>query len=220
MGKEEKMSVNRDMNKEEKLKALDAALTQIEKAYGKGSVMKLGESGVNMNIETVPTGSISLDIALGLGGVPKGRIIEVYGPESSGKTTVALHMVAEVQKRGGIAGFIDAEHEEEALAMKTEYEQNMQQAKAKASDIVTEAQRTASLQSEEILKSAAQEARAMKEKAESDIAQEKRKAVNEVKNEIGGMAMEIAGKVIEREIKEEDHAKLIDEFISNVGEAS
>ena len=105
---------------------------------------------------------------------------------------------------------------EEALAMKTEYEQNMQQ----ASDIVTEAQRTASLQSEEILKSAAQEARAMKEKAESDIAQEKRKAVNEVKNEIGGMAMEIAGKVIEREIKEEDHAKLIDEFISNVGEAS
>ena len=109
---------------------------------------------------------------------------------------------------------------EEALAMKTEYEQNMQQAKAKASDIVTEAQRTASLQSEEILKSAAQEARAMKEKAESDIAQEKRKAVNEVKNEIGGMAMEIAGKVIEREIKEEDHAKLIDEFISNVGEAS
>ena len=109
---------------------------------------------------------------------------------------------------------------EEALAMKTEYEQNMQQAKAKTSDIVTEAQRTASLQSEEILKSAAQEARAMKEKAESDIAQEKRKAVNEVKNEIGGMAMEIAGKVIEREIKEEDHAKLIDEFISNVGEAS
>ena len=98
------------MDKEEKLKALDAALTQIEKAYGKGSVMKLGESGVNMNIETVPTGSISLDIALGLGGVPKGRIIEVYGPESSGKTTVALHMVAEVQKRGGIAGFIDAEH--------------------------------------------------------------------------------------------------------------
>ena len=106
------------------------------------------------------------------------------------------------------------------MLQKTEYEQNMQQAKAKASDIVTEAQRTASLQSEEILKSAAQEARAMKEKAESDIAQEKRKAVNEVKNEIGGMAMEIAGKVIEREIKEEDHAKLIDEFISNVGEAS
>ena len=98
------------MNKEDKLKALDAAITQIEKSYGKGSVMKLGDSGANMNIETVPTGSISLDIALGLGGVPKGRVIEVYGPESSGKTTVALHMVAEVQKRGGIAGFIDAEH--------------------------------------------------------------------------------------------------------------
>ena len=98
------------MNKEDKLKALDAALIQIEKAYGKGSVMKLGDSGANMNIETVPTGSLSLDIALGLGGVPKGRVIEVYGPESSGKTTVALHMVAEVQKRGGIAGFIDAEH--------------------------------------------------------------------------------------------------------------
>lgn len=111
MAKEEKVMVNnRNMNREDKLKALDAALTQIEKAYGKGSVMKLGDSGANMNIETVPTGSISLDIALGLGGVPKGRIIEVYGPESSGKTIVALHMVAEVQKRGGIAGFIDAEH--------------------------------------------------------------------------------------------------------------
>ena len=98
--------------------------------------------------------------------------------------------------------------------------QDAQKAKEEASSIVTEAQKTASLQSEEILKTAAQEAWAMKEKAESDIAQEKRKAVNEVKNEIGGMAMEIAGKVIEREIKEEDHAKLIDEFISNVGEAS
>lgn len=98
------------MNREEKMKALEGALTQIEKAYGKGSIMKLGDSGANMNIETVPTGSLSLDIALGLGGIPKGRIIEVYGPESSGKTTVALHMVAEVQKRGGIAGFIDAEH--------------------------------------------------------------------------------------------------------------
>ena len=91
------------MNKDDKLKALDAALTQIEKAYGKGSVMKLGDSGANMNIETVPTGSLSLDIALGLGGLPKGRVVEIYGPESSGKTTVALHMVAEVQKRGGIA---------------------------------------------------------------------------------------------------------------------
>ena len=98
------------MNKDDKLKALDAALTQIEKAYGKGSVMTLGDSGANMNIETVPTGSLSLDIALGLGGLPKGRVVEIYGPESSGKTTVALHMVAEVQKRGGIAGFIDAEH--------------------------------------------------------------------------------------------------------------
>ena len=98
------------MNKDDKMKALDAALTQIEKAYGKGSVMKLGDSSANMNIETIPTGSLSIDIALGLGGVPKGRVIEIYGPESSGKTTVALHMVAEVQKRGGIAGFIDAEH--------------------------------------------------------------------------------------------------------------
>jgi recombination protein RecA len=94
----------------EKMKALDAALSQIEKAYGKGSVMRLGDSGTNMNVETVPTGSLSLDIALGHGGIPRGRIVEIYGPESSGKTTVALHMVAEVQKRGGIAGFIDAEH--------------------------------------------------------------------------------------------------------------
>lgn len=98
------------MNKNDKLKALDAAILQIEKSYGKGSVMKLGDSGANMNIEVVPTGSLSLDIALGLGGFPKGRIIEIYGPESSGKTTVALHAVAEVQKQGGIAGFIDAEH--------------------------------------------------------------------------------------------------------------
>ena len=97
-------------NNEDKLRALDAALGQIEKQYGKRAVMKLGDSAANMNVETIPTGSLSLDIALGLGGVPKGRIIEVYGPESSGKTTVALHMVAEVQKRGGIAGFIDAEH--------------------------------------------------------------------------------------------------------------
>ena len=97
-------------NNDEKLKALEAAISKIEKDFGKGAVMKLGESGANMNVETVPTGCLSLDIALGLGGIPKGRIIEVYGPESSGKTTVALHMVAEVQKRGGIAGFIDAEH--------------------------------------------------------------------------------------------------------------
>ena len=93
-----------------KMKALESALSQIEKQFGKGSVMKLGDSHAQMNIEAVPTGSLSLDIALGVGGVPKGRIIEVYGPESSGKTTVALHMVSEVQKRGGIAGFIDAEH--------------------------------------------------------------------------------------------------------------
>lgn len=98
------------MVKEEKLKALDAALAQIEKQFGKGSVMKLGDKGANMQIETTPTGCLSLDLALGLGGIPRGRILEVYGPESSGKTTVALHMVAEVQKRGGIAGFIDAEH--------------------------------------------------------------------------------------------------------------
>ena len=92
------------------MKALDAALLQIEKQYGKGAVMKLGDPSVQMNIETIPTGSLSLDIALGLGGIPKGRIIEIYGPESSGKTTVTLHMIAEVLKRGGIAGFIDAEH--------------------------------------------------------------------------------------------------------------
>ena len=98
------------MANEEKLKALDAALAQIEKQYGKGSVMKLGDNAKYMNIEAVPTGSLSLDIALGIGGMPRGRIIEVYGPESSGKTTVALHVVAEIQKRGGIAGFIDAEH--------------------------------------------------------------------------------------------------------------
>lgn len=98
------------MVKEEKLKALDAALGQIEKQFGKGAVMKLGDSSAQMNVETIPTGSLSLDIALGLGGIPKGRIIEIYGPESSGKTTVTLHMISEVQKRGGIAGFIDAEH--------------------------------------------------------------------------------------------------------------
>lgn len=98
------------MEREEKLKALDAALSQIEKQYGKGAVMKLGDPSAQMNVETIPTGSLSLDIALGLGGIPKGRIIEIYGPESSGKTTVTLHMIAEVQKRGGIAGFIDAEH--------------------------------------------------------------------------------------------------------------
>ena len=94
----------------EKLRALESALGQIEKQYGKGSVMKLGDSAAHMNVEAVPTGSLSLDIALGVGGIPKGRIVEIYGPESSGKTTVTLHMIAEIQKRGGIAGFIDAEH--------------------------------------------------------------------------------------------------------------
>lgn len=99
-----------DMNKEDKLKALDAAIAQIERQHGKGSIMKLGDSGKSMNVETIPTGSLSLDLALGMGGIPKGRVVEIYGPESSGKTTVALHMIAEVQKRGGVAGFIDAEH--------------------------------------------------------------------------------------------------------------
>ncbi|MBP9995672.1 MAG: recombinase RecA [Lachnospiraceae bacterium] len=98
------------MEKEEKLRALDAAIAQIERQYGKGAVMKLGDPSAQMNVEVIPTGSLSLDIALGLGGIPKGRIVEIYGPESSGKTTVTLHMIAEVQKRGGIAGFIDAEH--------------------------------------------------------------------------------------------------------------
>ena len=99
-----------DKNNQEKLKALDVALTQIEKAYGKGAVMKLGDSGANMNIEVVPTGSISIDFALGLGGLPNGRIIEIYGPESSGKTTLTLHAIAQAQKQGGKAAFIDAEH--------------------------------------------------------------------------------------------------------------
>ena len=93
----------------EKRKALDVALGQIEKQFGKGSIMKLGESA-HLNIESISTGALSLDIALGIGGVPRGRIVEIYGPESSGKTTVALHMIAEAQKAGGIAAFIDAEH--------------------------------------------------------------------------------------------------------------
>ena len=98
------------MSDENKKKALDAAIAKLEKDFGKGTVMKLGDPAAQVQVETVPTGSLSLDIALGMGGVPKGRIVEIYGPESSGKTTVALHMIAEVQKRGGIAGFIDAEH--------------------------------------------------------------------------------------------------------------
>ena len=98
------------MERDEKQKALEAALSQIERQFGKGAVMKLGDPASQMNVEVIPTGSLSLDIALGLGGIPKGRIVEIFGPESSGKTTVTLHMIAEVQKRGGIAGFIDAEH--------------------------------------------------------------------------------------------------------------
>ena len=94
----------------EKLKALDSALKQIERDFGKGSIMKLGDKAGSMNIEIIPTGCLPLDIALGIGGVPKGRIIEVYGPESSGKTTLTLHMIAEAQKNGGVAAFIDAEH--------------------------------------------------------------------------------------------------------------
>src|SRR5690554_5710064 len=98
------------MAKDDKTRALDAAVTHIEKQYGKGSIMKLGTDQLDTAVRTTPTGSLSLDIALGVGGIPKGRIIEVFGPESSGKTTIALHMVAEVQKQGGIAAFIDAEH--------------------------------------------------------------------------------------------------------------
>ena len=97
-------------DREGKLAELNNAVAAIEKNYGKGSIMKLGDSSANIDIEAIPTGSISLDVALGVGGVPRGRIIEIYGPESSGKTTVALHMIAEAQKRNGIAGFIDAEH--------------------------------------------------------------------------------------------------------------
>mgnify|MGYP000271197377 CR=1 FL=1 len=98
------------MNKEDKLKALDAAISQIEKQHGKGAIMKLGDKGANLDISVIPTGCFELDMALGIYGMPRGRIIEIYGPESSGKTTVALHMIAETQKRGGVAGFIDAEH--------------------------------------------------------------------------------------------------------------
>ena len=109
-GKVDKVDRTDKADKTDKMKALDAAIANIEKHYGKGSIMKLGDNTKNMDVETVPTGALSLDLALGLGGVPKGRIVEIYGPESSGKTTVTLHMVAEVQKLGGIAGFIDAEH--------------------------------------------------------------------------------------------------------------
>ncbi len=94
----------------DKLKALEMAMRQIEKDFGKGSIMKLGEAAAKMNVEVIPTGALSLDIALGVGGIPRGRAVEIYGPESSGKTTVALHVIAEAQKAGGLAAFIDAEH--------------------------------------------------------------------------------------------------------------
>ncbi len=97
-------------NSVDKTKALDAALSQIERAFGKGSIMRLGANEQVVEIETIPTGSLGLDIALGIGGLPKGRIIEIYGPESSGKTTLALHTIAEAQKKGGICAFVDAEH--------------------------------------------------------------------------------------------------------------
>lgn len=105
-----KQEVIKIENESEKKKALEAAIARLEKDFGKGTIMKLGDPAAQVSVETVPTGCLSLDLALGLGGIPKGRVIEVYGPESSGKTTVTLHMIAEVQKRGGIAGFIDAEH--------------------------------------------------------------------------------------------------------------
>ena len=98
------------VNKSEKDKALEAAMAQIQKQFGKGAIMKLGDAGAQMNVEAISTGSISLDMATGIGGVPKGRIVEIYGPESSGKTTLTLHIIAEAQKSGGKAAFIDAEH--------------------------------------------------------------------------------------------------------------
>ena len=107
----EKKTNPKDFSKfDDKGKALEAALAYIEKQYGKGAVMKLGDEPVKANVDVIPTGCLSLDIALGVGGVPRGRIIEIFGPESSGKTTIALHLVAEVQKMGGLAGYIDAEH--------------------------------------------------------------------------------------------------------------
>ena len=108
------------INKDEKNKALDAAMSQIQKQFGKGAIMKMGDGSARLNIEAISTGSISLDIASGIGGIPKGRIIEVYGPESSGKTTLALHMIAQAQKTGGKAAFIDAEH-----ALDPEYSANL-----------------------------------------------------------------------------------------------
>lgn len=108
--REGESGITRVVMSNDKLKALEAALSQIEKQFGKGSIMRLGESAAKLNVETIPTGSLDLDIALGLGGLPRGRIVEIYGPESSGKTTVALHAIAEAQKAGGSAAFVDAEH--------------------------------------------------------------------------------------------------------------
>ena len=102
-------TINTGMDKEERQKALDIALSGIEKAYGKGTIMKLGDK-TSVQVDVIPTGCLNLDVALGVGGLPRGRIIEIYGPESSGKTTLALHAVAEAQKMGGMAAFIDAEH--------------------------------------------------------------------------------------------------------------
>ena len=104
------MPISKEVSREDKQKALEAAIKQIERDFGQGAVMKLGDTGKDKSIDVISTGSLSLDNALGVGGVPKGRVIEIYGPESSGKTTLALHVVAEAQKQGGIAGFIDAEH--------------------------------------------------------------------------------------------------------------
>ena len=101
---------NKKPQDQEKLKALDQVLAQIEKHYGKGAIMKLGDAAANVDIDVIPTGCLSLDIALGIGGIPRGRIVEIYGPESSGKTTVALHAIAQAQRAGGIAAFVDAEH--------------------------------------------------------------------------------------------------------------
>lgn len=116
---EEKKSVKEDKEQAGKITAVEMAVDQIEKQFGKGAIMRLGESA-KLNVQTVPTGSLSLDIALGAGGVPKGRIVEIYGPESSGKTTLAYHIVAEAQKRNGLAAFIDAEH-----ALDPEYAKNI-----------------------------------------------------------------------------------------------
>src|SRR6202142_3965027 len=98
------------MGKDDRAKELELALTQIEKDFGKEAIMKLGEKSAKVQIEAIPTGALSLDIAIGIGGIPRGRVIEIYGPESSGKTTLTLHMVANAQKQGGVAAFIDAEH--------------------------------------------------------------------------------------------------------------